>query len=68
MKSYRQYFVRRIRDRYPEKADSFIFETDNHYKTISIDTFFSKASGNPIDKRLDFSSYFLALIKTLANG
>jgi len=65
MKSYRQYFVRAIRDRYPENADSLIFETDNHYKTTRIDTFFSKASGNPIDKRLDFSSYFLALIKTL---
>ena len=65
MNNYRQYFVRTIRDSYPEKADNLIFETDNHYNTIRIDTIFSKTSGNPIDKRLDFSSYFLALIKTL---
>lgn len=36
-----------------------------HYKTISIDTKFAANSGNPIDKRLDFCAYFLALIKTL---
>ena len=40
-------------------------ETEKHYKQISIDTDFAKTSKNPIDKRLDFCSYFLALIKTL---
>ena len=65
MNSYKKYFARAVRDRYPETADVLIFEIDNHFNTIRIDTNFSKTSGNPVDKRLDFSSYFLALIKTL---
>lgn len=65
MTRYKKYFVRAIRDKYPGTADFLIPEIDNHFNTIRIDTNFSKTSGNPVDKRLDFSSYFLALIKTL---
>jgi hypothetical protein len=32
---------------------------------ISIDTAFARTSKNPIDRRLDFCAYFLALIQTL---
>ena len=67
MKGYEKYFIRTIRKRYPETADNLISDTDSHFETISIDTKFAKTSRNPIDRRLDFASYFLALIKTLEN-
>jgi L-2-amino-thiazoline-4-carboxylic acid hydrolase len=65
MDDYRTYFIKSLTDNYPKEFDVVIANTDKHYKNISIDTTFSKTSPNPIDKRLDFSSYFLALIKTL---
>ena len=65
MSSSKKYFARAIRNRYPDTADFLIPEIDHHFNTIRIDTDFSKTSGNPVDKRLDFTSYFLALIKTL---
>lgn len=40
-------------------------QVDANYHDISPDTRFALTSKNPIDKRLDFCSYFLALIKTL---
>jgi len=62
---YRKYFARSIRENYPGSYDNIIAETDAHYRVISADTAFARTSRNPIDKRLDFSAYFLALIKTL---
>lgn len=43
----------------------FLVLIDEHYCQISPDTDFARTSKNPIDKRLDFCAYFLALIKTL---
>jgi hypothetical protein len=65
MNSYRKYFVSVIRDNFPDRSDSIITNTDNHFKNISPDTDFAATSKNPIDKRLRFCSYFLALIKAL---
>jgi hypothetical protein len=65
MSSYRKYFAKMIHQRYPNGPDDIITAVDNHYKQISSDVRFATASKNPIDKRLDFCSYFLALIKTL---
>lgn len=65
MNNYRKYFIKFIQENYPNEFDNILSETDNHYKTIASDTAFAKRSANPIDKRLDFSAYFLALIKTL---
>jgi hypothetical protein len=65
MDNYRKYFIQFIRQNYPDEFDNIIADIDNHYKVVSLDTAFAKTSRNPIDKRLDFSSYFLALIKTL---
>jgi hypothetical protein len=65
MDNYRKYFINSLKDNYPKEFDIFIANTDKHYKNISIDTTFAKTSTNPMDRRLDFSSYFLALIKTL---
>lgn len=65
MDDYKSYFIKFIRTNYPNEFDNIIADTDNAYKIISADTIFAKTSKNPIDRRLDFSSYFLALIKTL---
>ncbi|MEZ4903911.1 MAG: L-2-amino-thiazoline-4-carboxylic acid hydrolase [Spirosomataceae bacterium] len=65
MENYRKYFIWFVKANYPTEFEKIISDTDNHYKIISADTTFAKTSNNPIDKRLDFSSYFLALVKTL---
>lgn len=65
MENYRKYFSHFIKDNYPLDFVNILVETDRHYNIISKDTAFAKTSKNLIDKRLDFSSYFLALIKTL---
>ena len=65
MDNYRPYFTRSIKDHYPNEFDKVITDTNNHYTNISTDTKFASTSSNPIDKRLDFCAYFLALIKTL---
>jgi hypothetical protein len=65
MNNYRKYFNDVIREKYPSDSDILLRDVENHYKIISKDTRFAATSGNPIDKRLDFCAYFLALIKTL---
>ena len=65
MPGYRKYFIAGIRKNYPHSSEKIIARTDDHYKIISPDTSFAASSGNPIDKRLDFCTYFLSLIKTL---
>jgi hypothetical protein len=65
MDKYRKFFNNVIREKYPSDSDILIMEIENHYKIVSKDTQFAATSGNPIDKRLDFCAYFLALIKTL---
>lgn len=64
MKSYKKYFHKAIRNIYPDNFGEIITEIENNYKAISVDTKFAKTSNNPLDKRLDFCAYFLALIKT----
>ena len=65
MPNYRKYFIAGIRKNFPGHSDNIISIVDSHYKIISADTAFAASSNNPIDKRLDFCAYFLALIKTL---
>lgn len=65
MKGYRKYFTACIKKNFPINAETVIAKVDNHYKVIAADTNFAASSKNPIDKRLDFCAYFLALIKTL---
>ncbi|MEP7321639.1 MAG: L-2-amino-thiazoline-4-carboxylic acid hydrolase [Saprospiraceae bacterium] len=57
--------MKAIQKHYPGDADHIIASTDLQYGKISIDTRFARTSKNPVDKRLDFCAYFLALIKTL---
>lgn len=66
MQPYRKYFTRILVVHYPREASKMIAETDSHYNIISKDISFASRSPNPIDRRLDFSAYFLALIKTLS--
>ena len=65
MRDYKKYFFHSIKHNFPNNFDQVLAATDHHYKNISADTSFAANSANPIDKRLDFSAYFLALIKTL---
>jgi len=65
MTNYRKYFVSGVKNYFHDTTDSIIDKADSHYRVISLDTAFAATSKNPIDKRLDFCAYFLALIKTL---
>ena len=65
MSSYKKYFIKAIQHNYQGRSDKIIAYTDAHYKTISIDTSFAASSKNPIDKRRDFCSYFLALVNAI---
>lgn len=62
---YKKYFINGINRNYPDSAKKIIDEIDRNFIPISQDTAFAATSKNPIDRRLDFSAYFLALIKTL---
>jgi hypothetical protein len=68
VKSFRKYFTENIKNHFPDNSYGVINEIDGHYKDIAVDTNFAATSKNPIDRRLDFCAYFLALIKTLDKG
>jgi hypothetical protein len=63
--SYRKYFQKIIHQTYPETTGAILRETESHYLHISKDTDFAFTSKNPMDKRQDFTAYFLALIQVL---
>src|ERR1700755_1067800 len=65
MADYKKYFRRVIGKSFPATAESINAAIDNNFNFISPDIQFASTSRNPIDKRLDFCSYVLALIKTL---
>jgi hypothetical protein len=65
MDDHKKYFLRFIQSYYPETAEDILAATEQHFSIISKDIAFVKTSENPLDKRLDFSGYFLAFIKTL---
>ena len=65
MKSFRRYFLHRIRTHYPDQEADIVLQTDSNYLRIARDLTFATTSRNPLDKRLDFSAYFLAFIMTL---
>src|SRR5215210_9468555 len=65
MRRYKKYFIDAIREHFPDSFIDIIDDSDKHYLAISKDTEFAKTSSNPIDKRLDFCTYFLALIISL---
>jgi hypothetical protein len=65
MPSYHKFFSSAISQHFPVKARAILLNTDSHYFTLLPDVSFAKHSSNPIDKRLDVSAYFLALMKAL---
>ena len=65
MAVYETYFTEAVRDVYSTRSDFLLIELRKNVRRISGDTAFALTSGNPIDRRLDFCAYFLALIKTL---
>jgi hypothetical protein len=65
MGDYRKYFDSAIRHHYPATARIILQQVEGHYFNIRPDVAFAAHSANPIDRRLDVSAYFLALMKTL---
>lgn len=65
MKQYVHVFDQVIRAAYPLDYEAMIHQINIHYREISADIMFAQHSQQPMDKRLDVSAYFLALIKTL---
>jgi len=65
MSNYKKYFASAIRKYFPDRSATLIAEVEHQYEIIAVDTRFAATSKNPIDKRLDFCSYFLSLIKVL---
>lgn len=62
---FKKYFVKAINKHFSSDASSVVREVDERFKVLSIDTQFALRSRNPIDRRLEFTAYFLALIQTL---
>ena len=62
---YARIFNQAIQKHYPDDSAAMQQSVWDAYLAIKTDTNFALTSKNPIDKRLDFCSYFLALIKTL---
>jgi hypothetical protein len=63
--SFTKFFKKAIEKHFPNEADLLMQEVDQCFKVLSVDTRFAAKSSNPIDRRLDFAAYFLALIQTL---
>ena len=65
MDNYKKYFSKVIQLNFPGAFQQIINETNDHFNSILPDIQFAAASKNPVDRRLDFCGYFLALIQTL---
>ena len=64
-KAFRVFFSKAIEKHFPDVSSVMLSEVDDRYRLLSKDTWFAAKSSNPIDKRLEFSAYFLALIQVL---
>ncbi len=65
MKPYRKYFSTCLRKYYPKEFQVIQTEIDNTFHLLKPDIEFSKRSANPMDRRLEISAYFLALVMVL---
>ncbi len=63
--NFKKYFAQILEDEYPEDFAIIISETDTAYGQIKNDIEFVQKSKNPLDKRINFAGYFLALIRVL---
>ena len=62
---YKKYFEKAIHHRFPGDGVSIVAQVDGRFAQICPRVAFAATSINPMDKRLGFSAYFLALIQTL---
>jgi hypothetical protein len=62
---FKKYFNRAIASHYPNEAVTMMSQLEEQFKIIYPDVKFASTSKNPIDRRLTFCAYFLALIKVL---
>jgi hypothetical protein len=65
--SFKRFFIKAIRKHFPRDSNSLIQEVEERFAEVSFDTQFASKSSNPLDNRLDFAAYFLALIQSLEN-
>ncbi|HEX6224592.1 MAG TPA: L-2-amino-thiazoline-4-carboxylic acid hydrolase [Chryseolinea sp.] len=65
---FEKYFKQALEKRFPLNSSEMTKEMDARFKVLALDTRFASRSSNPIDRRLDFAAYFLALIQTLEKG
>ncbi len=63
--SFKKYFHQAIRQRYPANASRLCEAIEAHYAAIAPDVAFARTSSNPVDRRLDYTAYFLATIQVL---
>ncbi len=62
---FKKYFHQAIKTRYPTHFEQICAETESRYEIIARDIRFASKSSNPLDRRLEFTAYFLALIQVL---
>ncbi|MCB0525783.1 MAG: L-2-amino-thiazoline-4-carboxylic acid hydrolase [Saprospiraceae bacterium] len=65
--AFLKFFHRSIRKHYPAQAEILIEQLKIHYSVLKQEVAFSKSSTNPVDRRLDFTACFLALVLLLEN-
>lgn len=63
--AFRKHFLQTLQNYYPESYLEIMRSIESHYESISRKTAFAAKSSNPLDRRLDFSAYFLAFITAL---
>ena len=63
--NYKKAFNRVLKQAFPKEYRALLDETEQHFAHISKDVAFAARSANPMDRRLDFSAYFLSLIKAM---
>lgn len=63
--TYKRYFRNALERYYPKYAKELLDDIDEQYNELKPDIRFAKNSSNPMDRRLDLSAYFLALIMVL---
>ena len=64
-RSYKRYFRKALENYYPKFAKELLEDVEAQYQELKADVRFAETSSNPMDKRLDLSAYFLALIMVL---
>jgi hypothetical protein len=65
MKQFKKYFAASLKVNYPANANQLLNQLDKEFEFLYPDVKFATSSSNPIDRRLIFCAYFLALIKIL---